>query len=119
MSEEKILPNPKPFLNGLIDKSVAVKLKWGLEYHGDLVSIDPYMNLKVLFLFFLKLVVGEHTRIFRRKNSWKTWRSLSSLQQHFVRQVIRRSNKRRNARIIYKNFVKIFEILLKKNPGFL
>eukprot|EP01080_Neovahlkampfia_damariscottae_P001055 gene1055-10574_t len=48
MSEEKILPNPKPFLNGLIDKSVAVKLKWGLEYHGDLVSVDPYMNLKLI-----------------------------------------------------------------------
>ena len=46
---EKVLPNPKPFLNGLIDKSVAVRLKWGLEYHGDLVSVDPYMNLKVFF----------------------------------------------------------------------
>lgn len=39
--------NPKPFLNGLIGKLVMVKLKWGHEYKGYLVSIDGYMNLQL------------------------------------------------------------------------
>ena len=28
-----------------------VKLKWGMEYKGYLVSVDGYMNLQVLFNF--------------------------------------------------------------------
>ena len=36
--------NPKPFLAGLVGKPVAVRLKWGLEYRGFLVSVDSYMN---------------------------------------------------------------------------
>lgn len=40
--------NPKPFLNGLTGKPVMVKLKWGMEYKGYLVSVDGYMNLQVL-----------------------------------------------------------------------
>ena len=39
--------NPKPFLNELTGKGVVVKLKWGMEYKGFLVSVDPYMNLRV------------------------------------------------------------------------
>ena len=39
--------NPKPFLNGLTGKPVIVKLKWGMEYKGFLVSVDGYMNLQV------------------------------------------------------------------------
>lgn len=39
--------NPKPFLNGLTGKPVVVKLKWGMEYKGYLVSTDGYMNLQV------------------------------------------------------------------------
>lgn len=39
--------NPKPFLNGLTGKPVMVKLKWGMEYKGFLVSVDGYMNLQV------------------------------------------------------------------------
>ena len=39
--------NPKPFLNGLTGKPVIVKLKWGMEYKGYLVSVDGYMNLQV------------------------------------------------------------------------
>ena len=42
--------NPKPFLNELTGKSVQVKLKWGMEYRGFLVSIDNYMNLQVIIL---------------------------------------------------------------------
>lgn len=39
--------NPKPFLNGLTGKPVMVKLKWGMEYKGYLVSVDGYMNVQV------------------------------------------------------------------------
>jgi len=39
--------NPKPFLNSLTGKSVGVKLKWGPEYKGYLVSVDGYMNLQL------------------------------------------------------------------------
>lgn len=39
--------NPKPFLNGLTGKAVLVKLKWGHEYKGYLVSVDGYMNLQL------------------------------------------------------------------------
>lgn len=46
--------NPKPFLNELTGKPVVVKLKWGMEYKGYLVSVDNYMNLQVKFFFFQK-----------------------------------------------------------------
>nr|XP_048287099.1 small nuclear ribonucleoprotein F-like [Myodes glareolus] len=39
--------NPKPFLNGLRGKSVMVKLKWGMEDKGYLVSVDGYMNMQL------------------------------------------------------------------------
>ncbi|KAK3737761.1 hypothetical protein QZH41_017218 [Actinostola sp. cb2023] len=39
--------NPKPFLNSLTGKPVMVRLKWGMEYKGYLVSVDGYMNLQL------------------------------------------------------------------------
>ncbi|KAI0316714.1 hypothetical protein OF83DRAFT_1059893, partial [Amylostereum chailletii] len=39
--------NPKPFMQELTGKPVYVKLKWGLEYKGFLVSTDGYMNLQL------------------------------------------------------------------------
>ncbi|XP_017472844.1 PREDICTED: small nuclear ribonucleoprotein F isoform X2 [Rhagoletis zephyria] len=39
--------NPKPFLNGLTGKAVIIKLKWGHEYKGYLVSVDGYMNMQL------------------------------------------------------------------------
>jgi len=39
--------NPKPFLKELTGKPVIVKLKWGMEYKGYLVSVDHYMNLQL------------------------------------------------------------------------
>lgn len=39
--------NPKPFLNGMTGKPVMVKLKWGHEYKGFLVSVDGYMNIQL------------------------------------------------------------------------
>ncbi|KAH8070873.1 hypothetical protein JL721_4790 [Aureococcus anophagefferens] len=38
--------NPKPFLNDLTGKNVLVKLKWGMEYEGKLLSVDSYMNVQ-------------------------------------------------------------------------
>ena len=46
------LVNPKPFLEDLTGKPVVVKLKWGQEYKGYLVSVDKYMNLQVNSLTF-------------------------------------------------------------------
>mmetsp|Transcript_21942 Transcript_21942/g.31857 ORF Transcript_21942/g.31857 Transcript_21942/m.31857 type:complete len:84 (-) Transcript_21942:55-306(-) len=39
--------NPKPFLNDLLNKPVMVRLKWGMEYKGLLMSVDSYMNLQL------------------------------------------------------------------------
>eukprot|EP01084_Bolivina_argentea_P191008 328129_1 len=39
--------NPTPFLSSLTGKPVVVKLKWGMEYRGFLVSTDAYMNLQL------------------------------------------------------------------------
>uniref|UniRef100_A0A8B9YVJ8 Sm protein F n=1 Tax=Bos mutus grunniens TaxID=30521 RepID=A0A8B9YVJ8_BOSMU len=39
--------NPKPFLNRSTGKPVMVKLKWGMEYKGYLVSVDGYMNMQL------------------------------------------------------------------------
>mmetsp|Transcript_4617 Transcript_4617/g.5012 ORF Transcript_4617/g.5012 Transcript_4617/m.5012 type:complete len:90 (+) Transcript_4617:36-305(+) len=39
--------NPKPFLKKLTGQFVMVKLKWGMEYRGCLVSVDNYMNLQL------------------------------------------------------------------------
>ena len=39
--------NPKPFLRDLEGKPVMVKLKWGMEYKGYLMSVDSYMNLQL------------------------------------------------------------------------
>mmetsp|Transcript_12905 Transcript_12905/g.20887 ORF Transcript_12905/g.20887 Transcript_12905/m.20887 type:complete len:81 (-) Transcript_12905:626-868(-) len=39
--------NPKPFLTDLTGDQVIVKLKWGMEYKGFLVSTDAYMNLQL------------------------------------------------------------------------
>lgn len=47
LSMQSLPLNPKPFLNGLTGKPVMVKLKWGMEYKGYLVSVDGYMNMQV------------------------------------------------------------------------
>ena len=41
------IKNPKPFLAELTGKPVVVKLKWGMEYKGFLMSFDSYMNIQV------------------------------------------------------------------------
>lgn len=47
MSVATVPLNPKPFLNGLTGKPVQIKLKWGMEYKGILVSVDSYMNMQL------------------------------------------------------------------------
>ncbi|XP_048039270.1 LOW QUALITY PROTEIN: small nuclear ribonucleoprotein F [Megalobrama amblycephala] len=47
LSDKSLPLNPKPFLNGLTGKPVMVKLKWGMEYKGYLVSVDGYMNMQL------------------------------------------------------------------------
>lgn len=42
--------NPKPFLQQQIGKKVLIRLKWGLEYKGFLVSTDNYMNFQVRWM---------------------------------------------------------------------
>ena len=34
-------------MNDLVGKSVILKLKWGQEYRGRLVSTDSYMNFQM------------------------------------------------------------------------
>lgn len=41
------IQNPKPFLTDMVGKEVIVKLKWGHEYKGHLVSFDSYFNLQL------------------------------------------------------------------------
>lgn len=40
--------NPRPFLHNLTGKPVIIRLKWGQEYHGLLVSVDAYMNFQLV-----------------------------------------------------------------------
>ncbi len=66
------LTTPKPFLTDLTGKDVIVKLKWGMEYKGQLKSVDAYMNLQVnllaliisaLFIFLTICADGQHRRM--------------------------------------------------------
>ena len=41
------MQNPVPFLTDLVEKDVIVKLTWGMEYKGKLLSCDSYMNLQL------------------------------------------------------------------------
>ncbi|EDR29326.1 small nuclear ribonucleoprotein F, putative [Entamoeba dispar SAW760] len=44
MTDIQQLMSCEKFLNDLIGKLVSIKLKWGMEYKGVLVSRDAYMN---------------------------------------------------------------------------
>lgn len=47
MSTAGMIINPKPFLASVTGKPVIIKLKWGMEYRGYLVSVDSYMNIQL------------------------------------------------------------------------
>jgi LSM domain len=76
---EQVNPvNPKPFIQELTGKPVFVRLKWGLEYKGFLVSTDGYMNLQVILYYtFWEVAVHhighpacQHRRVPGRKIEW-------------------------------------------------
>nr|UXY87089.1 small nuclear ribonucleoprotein E-like [Cryptomonas sp.] len=46
-AEKIIIINPRPFLGFLVNKLTVVKLKWGIEYKGILVSFDNYFNVRL------------------------------------------------------------------------
>ncbi|KAG9515085.1 hypothetical protein KCU61_g5809, partial [Aureobasidium melanogenum] len=39
--------NPRPMLQSLVNDEVRIRLKWGQEYTGLLVSVDSYMNIQL------------------------------------------------------------------------
>ena len=42
--------NPKPFLSGLTGKPIMVKLKWGMEYKGEIDQLEYYQNIMIIVL---------------------------------------------------------------------
>ena len=78
--------NPKPFLNELTGKGVVVKLKWGMEYKGFLVSVDPYMNLRVRSCAVRWLCVRACVcaRAFVRRRCWRHRVCLQPPRAHTV-----------------------------------
>ncbi|KAI2567421.1 small nuclear ribonucleoprotein polypeptide F [Homo sapiens] len=62
--------NPKPFLNGLTGKPVMVKLKWGMEYKGYLVSVDGYMNMQI-FIYILGILKQSKILLFQLSEDLK------------------------------------------------
>ncbi|EGP84625.1 unnamed protein product [Zymoseptoria tritici ST99CH_3D7] len=39
--------NPRPMLQALVNQDVLIRIKWGQEYTGRLVSVDSYMNVQL------------------------------------------------------------------------
>lgn len=68
--------NPKPFLQELTGKPVFVRLKWGLEYKGFLVSTDGYMNLQVRLSYVLTFLELTASIL-----SWRTRRNTKTESQ--------------------------------------
>lgn len=70
----------------LTGKPVFVRLKWGLEYKGFLVSTDGYMNLQVrLYPDFRHIAhsvraVGQHRGVPGWKLKWCSWRGVHSVR---------------------------------------
>ena len=84
--------NPKPFLQLQTGKPVVVRLKWGMEYKGFLVSTDNYMNLQVRSAerrhtaaahhsHTSLCAAGKHRGVPGWQVEWDAGRSLYSLQQ--------------------------------------
>ena len=44
---DSLVLSARRFLNDLTGKDVIVKLKWGMEYEGKLLSVDSYMNVQL------------------------------------------------------------------------
>ena len=68
----------------LTGKPVFVKLKWGLEYKGFLVSTDGYMNLQVRLLAVAglradRVIARQHGGVSRWQLDGHAWGSLYSV----------------------------------------
>ncbi|KAJ1464971.1 small nuclear ribonucleoprotein F [Baffinella frigidus] len=44
---EAIIISPKKFLKSLEGHRVLIKLKWGMQYRGNVVSSDSYLNIRL------------------------------------------------------------------------
>lgn len=75
--------NPKPFLNALTGKLVIVRLKWGQEYKGFLVSSDTYMNLQIASCeeFVHGKLVGALGEVMIRNNNILYIRGLDEMEE--------------------------------------
>jgi len=49
MSGPVVPVNPRPMLLSCLNEPIVVRLKWGsnTEYHGQLMSVDSYMNIQL------------------------------------------------------------------------
>ena len=52
--------NPEPFLNELTGKPVMVKLKWGMEDKGYLVSVDGHANMQLAITEYIDGALPGH-----------------------------------------------------------
>jgi len=48
--EDTAAHNAQPFLQDMTGKPVMVRLKWGMQYKGYLVSVDNYFNLQARWM---------------------------------------------------------------------
>lgn len=79
--------NPKPFLQELTGKPVYVRLKWGLEYKGFLVSTDGYMNLQVRIQYPFRLTHLIYITQLANTEEYQDGKSNGALGEVFIRYV--------------------------------
>lgn len=84
LTAPKVQPvNPRPFLNDLTGKAVQVRLKWGLDYKGYLVSVDNYMNLQESRLF--RCMLSSHSLQLANTEEFQNNKSNGALGEVFIR----------------------------------
>lgn len=69
----------------LTGKPVYVRLKWGLEYKGFLVSTDGYMNLQVMCFLSLKLFSFDIFLQLANTEEFQDGQSNGALGEVFIR----------------------------------
>ncbi|KAG5646413.1 hypothetical protein DXG03_003463 [Asterophora parasitica] len=77
--------NPKPFMQELTGKPVFVRLKWGLEYKGFLVSTDGYMNLQVRPIAFVSPITLQLDLQLANTEEFQDGQSNGALGEVFIR----------------------------------
>ncbi|KAK7060307.1 hypothetical protein VNI00_001072 [Paramarasmius palmivorus] len=91
--------NPKPFLQELTGKPVFVRLKWGLEYKGFLVSTDGYMNLQVCPRLLEPIELTDPVLQLANTEEYQDGKSNGTLGEVFIRSKVKRNfrSKKREA----------------------